>query len=199
LVYRPEILPQGSGAFFAETLTDNGLIIEKDGFKKLYGILDVGYRTTDFLIFENGQFIGEKEELSEDTGIRTILEKLQSFIKKKYDKEQLEFLEQVLRGKPFEFRGEEQDLSDIVSELIAEHIFKRIEPEVKKRWEDRVNRMHKIIFCGGGAHLFKDMNGFLQKHRKQIRVPVEPEMSNAIGFYRYGVMQENLEKLKAER
>jgi hypothetical protein len=188
-----KILPQGSGAFFAETLTDSGLIKEKDGYKRLYGILDVGFRTTDFLIFENGQFIGEKEELSEDTGIRTILEKLQSHIKKKYDREEPEFLEPVLRGKPFEFRGEKHDLSDVVAQLTSDHISKRIEPEVLKRWEGRINRMHKIIICGGGAYFFKGMNDFLRAHRKQILIPVEPEISNAIGFYRYGVMQDKLE------
>jgi hypothetical protein len=61
-----------------------------------------------------------------------------------------------------------------------------------KRWEGRINRMNKIIICGGGAFFFKDTNGFLKEHRKQIFIPKQPEMSNAIGFYRYGVMQDNL-------
>ena len=186
-----KILPQGSGAFFAETLTDDGLIKEKDGYKKLYGILDVGFRTTDFLIFENGQFIGEKEELSEDTGIRTVLEKLQSYIRQKFDREEPEFLERVLRGELFEFRGKKHDLSDVVAQLTSDHISKRIEPEVLKRWEGRINRMHKIIICGGGAYFFKD--DFLKAHRNQILIPMKPEISNSIGFYRYGVMQDQLE------
>jgi hypothetical protein len=187
-----KILPQGSGAFFAETLTDNGLIREKDGHKKLFGILDVGYRTTDFLIFENGQFIGEKEELSEDTGMKTVLEKLQSYVKKKYEREEIEFLEPLLKGNPFKFRGESHDLRDIVSQMISEHIGKRIEPEVMKHWEGRLNRMDKIIICGGGAHFFRNLNSFLMRHQKQIQIPLDPEMANAIGFYRYGVMQDTL-------
>jgi len=188
-----KILPQGSGAFFSEMLTDSGLVKESNGYKKLHGILDVGFRTTDFLIFENGQFIGEQEELSEDTGIRMVLEKLQSYIKKKYGKEEIEFLEPVLKGKPYEFRGEDYDLTDIVAQLILDHINKRIEPEVLKRWEGRINRMNKIIICGGGAYFFKDINDFLKEHRKQIFIPGEPEMSNAIGFCRYGVMQDKLQ------
>src|SRR5210317_171733 len=87
-----KVLPQGSVSFFSEMLTDTGLIREKNGYKKLHGILDVGYRTTDFVLFEQGQYIGEKEELSEDTGIRKVLENLQSYIKQKYDREELEFL-----------------------------------------------------------------------------------------------------------
>ena len=192
-----KILPQGSGAFFAETLTDSGLTKEKDGYKKLYGILDVGYRTTDFLIFEKGQFIGEKEELSEDTGMRTVLENLQSHIKKLYGKEELEFLETVLRGRPYEFRGEAHDLKSVVAQFVAEHIRKRIEPEVLKRWEGRINRIYKIIICGGGAHFFRGTTDFLKKHQKQFLIPERPEMANAIGFYRYGVMQDNLGKFKA--
>jgi hypothetical protein len=115
-----KILPQGSGAFFSEMLTDSGLVKERNGYKKLHGILDVGFRTTDFLIFENGQFIGEKEELSEDTGIRMVLEKLQSYRKKQFDKVEIEFLEHVLRGKPFEFRREGHNLENVVTQLVSE-------------------------------------------------------------------------------
>jgi hypothetical protein len=194
-----KILPQGSGAFFSEMLTDSGLVKERNGYQKLYGILDVGFRTTDFLIFENGQFIGEKEELSEDTGMRTVLEKLQSHTKEKYDKEELEFLEPVLRGKPFEFRGEEHDLKNVVARLVSDHIHQRIEPEILKRWESRLNRMNKIIICGGGAHFFKDSTEFLTEYRKQILIPMEPEMSNAIGFCRYGVMQEHLQRFQTKK
>ena len=194
-----KILPQGSGAFFSETLTAYGLIKGKNGYKKLYGILDIGYRTTDFLIFENGQFIGEKEELSEDTGMRTVLERLQSYLKKKYEKEELEFLEPLLKGKPFQFRGEEIDLRNVIAQLASEHIRKRIEPEVLKRWEGRLNRMHKIIICGGGAYFFRGKNGFLETHQKQILIPNEPEMANAVGFCRYGVMQNAMETLKEKR
>lgn len=46
-----KLLPQGSGAFFTEMLTDDCLVKELNGYKKLHGILDVGFRTTDFLIF----------------------------------------------------------------------------------------------------------------------------------------------------
>jgi hypothetical protein len=188
-----KILPQGSGAFFAKMLTDSGLVKEGNGYKKIHGILDVGFRTTDFLIFENGQFIGEQEELSEDTGMRLVLEKLQSYIKKRYGKEEIEFLEPVLKGKPFKFWGEEHDLTNVVARLISDHITKRIEPEVLKRWEGRINRMNKIILCGGGAYFFKDTNVFLKEHRRQIFIPAQPEMANAIGFCRYGVMQDILQ------
>ena len=180
-------------------LTDSGLVKERTNYKKLYGILDVGFRTTDFLIFENGQFIGEKEELSEDTGMRTVLEKLQSYIKGKYDKEELEYLERVLRGESFEFRGEKHDLKNVVAQLVSDHIHQRIEPEVLKRWEGRLNRMNKIIICGGGAYFFKDANGFLMEHRKQIFIPLGPEMSNAIGFCRYGAMQDQLQRFQTKK
>ena len=194
-----KILPQGSGAFFSEMLTDSGLVKEKNGYKKLHGILDVGFRTTDYLIFENGQFIGEKEELSEDTGIRIVLEKLQSYIKEKYGKAEIEFLDPVLRGNPFEFRGEDHDFSNIVARFVSDHIHKRIEPEVLKRWEGRLNRMHRIIICGGGAYLFKHAHDFLKEYRNQILIPAEPEMSNAVGFCRYGIMQDRLKRFQEEK
>ena len=191
-----KVLPQGSGAFFSETLTDDGMIKEKNGHKKMTGILDIGYRTTDFLIFENGQFIGEKEELSEDTGIRVILEKLQSHIKTKFDKEEIEFIDPIMKGESFEFRGTNHDMSRVVDQLTTDHFHKHIEPVVLKRWEGRINRMSRIIICGGGAYSIKKIVGFLNNHEKQIFIPTEPEYSNAKGFFRYGMMQEKLKIIK---
>ena len=188
-----KILPQGSGAFFAETLTDRGFVRERNRYKNSYGILDVGYRTTDFLVFENGQFISDTDELSEDTGIKAVIEKLQIYVKQAYDREELEYLLPLLKGQNFNFRGDTQDLSPIVNRLADEHIRKRIAPEVLKRWEGRLNRFHKIIICGGGAHFFRHMTDFLKDHQKQIFIPDEPEMMNAIGFCRYGAMQETLD------
>jgi activator of 2-hydroxyglutaryl-CoA dehydratase len=172
------------------------LVKERNGHNKIHGVLDVGFRTTDYLIFENGQFIGEQEELSQDTGMKIVLEKLQSYTKTKYGREEIEYLEPVIRGNVFEFRGVGHDLRDIVAQLVSDHIKKRIEPEVLKRWEGRINRMNKIIICGGGAHFFKGCHHFLQEHRKQVFIPQAPEMANAIGFCRYGVMQERLESFK---
>ena len=121
-----------------------------------------------------------------------MLEKLQSYVKKKYEREEIEFLEPLLKENPFKFRGESHDLRDIVSQMISEHIRKRIEPEVMKHWEGRLNRMDKIIICGGGAHFLRNFNSFLKRHQKQIQIPLDPEMANAIGFYRYGVMQDTI-------
>jgi activator of 2-hydroxyglutaryl-CoA dehydratase len=188
-----KVLPQGSGAFFAETLTESGFVKKSDKYKKLFGILDVGYRTTDYILFENGQFINDSGDLSNDTGMRSVLEKLQSYIKQEYDREELEYLAPLLKGQMFDYRGETLDLNPIVTRLAKEHIRKRIEPEVLKRWEGRLNRFHKIIICGGGAHFFRDMPDFLKDHQKQIYIPDDPEMINAAGFCRYGAMQEALE------
>jgi hypothetical protein len=59
--------------------------------------------------------------------------------------------------------------------------------------------MHRIIICCGSAHFFRGTKEFLKVHRKQILIPNQPEMSNAIGFFRYGVMQDTMETFRQKR
>ena len=74
------------------------------------------------------------------------------YVKKKYEKEEIEFLAPLLKGNPFEFRGESHDLRDIVSQMASEHIRKRIEPEVMKHWEGRWKKAQT-----GGAEPFSNL------------------------------------------
>ncbi len=188
---KANILPQGAGAFFDWILSDDGKAKNQNETDQLFGILDIGYRTTDYVIFDGTNFIADNE-LSEDTGVRMILNKLLEVVTKRYDyrEKKLEYIEPVLRGEPFFYRGEEIDLSLEVKLMVQDHLKRRIEPDLKKRWEDRMDRMRKIIVCGGGAWLLKMVPDFLKDHEKQIVVPSEPEFSNARGFYRFAAMNE---------
>lgn len=191
------ILPQGAGAYFETMLTDEGVIENPEKWKKMYGILGIGYRTTDYVLFDKAKIITVKE-LSEDTGVRDILEKVLKYVVRKYDYKDrnLEYLEPLLRGNQLDCRGDKIDLSGKVREIVADHFRKKIEPGLRKRWESRLERMEKIVVCSGGARLLKMIPDFMKGHEKQILIPDNPEMSNAIGFYRYAAMEEQIKERK---
>jgi len=188
-VENTHILPQGAGAYFRHVMNDHGKLKNPDDYKYLYGICDVGFRTSDFVLFEQGRFLGGKE-LSEDTGIRIVLESLQEYVRKKYDNYNCHvgLLTDVLQGKPLVYKGQDIDLGEVKTKMLTD-LTGRIEKAVQKRWEDRLNRMKNIILCGGGAYHFADAV-FLAGHKSQIHIPEQPEFSNAIGFFRYGMMEQ---------
>ncbi len=183
------VLPQGAGAYFRYMLNEFGGTKSTSEYQYLYGICDIGFRTTDFILFEQGKFLGGKR-LSEDIGVRTVMESLQDYISKTYDNYSchIGFTADVIRGKPLMYKGGDVDLSDVTGKMVAD-LTDRIEKAVMKRWEDGLNRMKKLILCGGGAYHFG--NGFLKDNKSQIHIPKSPELSNAIGFYRYGRMENN--------
>lgn len=188
---KASILPQGAGAFFNWALSTDGSVTTSEDLKQLYGVLDVGYRTTDYVLFDEMDFIFDND-LSEDTGVRMILSSMLKMISNRYDYRcnKVEYLEPLLRGDRFFYRGDKIDLSADVTEIVHNHFKNRIEPNLRKRWENRLDRIRKIIVCGGGAHLMKTVPDFLEKYKSLFIVDAEPEYSNARGFFKYAVMNE---------
>lgn len=186
-----QVLPQAAGAFFDWMLSDEGSIRDLKYTKYLFGVLDIGYRTTDYISFDGDRFVTD-DSPSEDTGVRSVLSRLLEYVTKRYDckDKNVEYLEPLLSGKPYLYRGDKIDLSSEVKKIVNDHFKRRIEPGLKKRWESVLDRMHKIIVCGGGAYLINSVNGFMKGHEKQIFIPDAPEYSNARGFYRFAAMNE---------
>ncbi|QTA78683.1 Uncharacterized protein dnl_09130 [Desulfonema limicola] len=181
------ILPQGSGAYFRYILQNDGAMNNDEDYLNLYGVVDIGFRTTDFVMFEKGRFLGGMN-LSEDTGVRIVLDRLREIIRKKYNySPPIGLLTDVLKGSHLVYRGRNLDLKETVTSLLND-LINQIQNQVHQKWEDRLDRMKAILITGGGAYFIKE--DFLKTFKSQILVLKTPEMSNAVGFYRYGIMEE---------
>ncbi|MFC1489239.1 hypothetical protein ACFL6B_05285 [Thermodesulfobacteriota bacterium] len=194
------VLPQGAGTFFETILTDKGTQKEPGKEKMLYGIIDIGHRTIDYVLFDGQEFITDHNRLSEDSGVRGILSELLEYTKKRfgYNGQNIEKFRPVLQGKKFLCKGMRIDLSESLEQMVQKYA-RDIEQDAKKRWENQLDDMYKIILCGGGAHLFSIAPEFLRGNRRQIVIPSDPVFSNAVGFFKYAKMQKRLEQLKASK
>ena len=192
------ILPQGAGSYFCQTIDNDGKPTDPERDQKLFGVIDFGFRTVDYLTFENQEYIPDPEtEQSEDTGVRYILSQLLKHCQKKYDYkgQHAERLEPALRGEAVAIRGKDRDLSPALTEIVVPHL-KNVQEAVKKRWESSLDDMYKIIISGGGAHLFRLYPEFLADYKRQIVFSDNPVSLNAIGFYRFGKLMETVKRLK---
>jgi len=192
------ILPQGAGSYFCQTIGDNGKPTDPEKDQKLFGVIDFGFRTVDYLTFENQEYIPDPEaEQSEDTGVRYILSQLLKHCQKKFDYkgQHAERLEPALRGVPVAIRGKDRDLSAALEGIVVPHL-KNVQEAVVRRWESYLDDMYKIIISGGGAHLFRLYPEFLSDYKRQIVFPDNPVSMNAMGFFRFGMLMEIIKNLK---
>ena len=190
------LLPQGSGPYFEHLLTDDGKTKNNGNSRisdRLFGIIDIGYETIDYVVFEQKQYVPPKESPSEPNGIRYILEKLLDHVKAKYDykDDKSESLKEVLYGNPFTWRGEEHDLTAVVEKIVRQHIDKNITPNITQRWQSFIGQMYKIFICGGGAEVIKKYApDFLNEYKNQLVFCENPELTNVVGFHRYALLKD---------
>lgn len=192
------LLPQGAGPYYKFLIDQNGKVKKHNNgatrpSELLYGIIDIGHETSDYVVFEHRHYVTPKENPSEPNGVRYVLEKILEHVKEKYGYtgERSEMLVEILQGKPFFWKGDHIDLTKEVTEIVQTHVHKNIVPNIMQRWQSFMGQMNRIFICGGGASMIKTfVPEFLQDYKKQIVLCDEPETSNIVGFHRFALLKD---------
>ncbi len=141
-------------------------------------VVDIGYNTFDFLVFENGK---PRADLSFATkqGTNKIITDLQSLIQKRYNFELSEQdVKSVFEKKEMQIYGDRIDLSDHISSQLDFYTDFVIN-EIKSKRLDIVKQANKVIFAGGGAY-------YLQGKRvpgNTVFTDKPYEFANVRGYY----------------
>lgn len=169
-IFEPNVvlMAQGQGVF--EDYKEN-----KDG---LVCIVDIGYNTLDFLVFEDCK---PKTNLSFATkqGVNRIVTELQTKLQKKFstDLSEQAVKDIFIKGYILNF-GEKIDLSDEISSSKEEYRDFIID-ELKSKRLDLLQRSSKVIFAGGGAYFLGGVS--LPKNTVFSATPYE--FANVRGYY----------------
>ncbi len=198
---RTTIVPQGIGAFYEHILADNGAVRESSYKNKNIGIVDIGYRTTDLVLFKESRYMADLVH-TEDTGLGSDtgpIGLLRQYIHETYGRliEQADLLKDIFEKRCFLHEGEQIDISTICIELVVRHFRKYIEPTVLATWDQELHGLSPIIVCGGGALYLQHVPEFLQRFAKNILIPDDPAMANARGYYRYAQLLLQRERYQA--
>jgi len=152
----------------------------KGGLSGLICVVDVGYNTFDFLVFEDGR---PKPDLSFATkqGTNMIITDLQAIIKNRYDIEVSEAeAKKIFEDKKMKFYSDEVDLSDHITSAL-DYYNDFIINEIKSKRVDILRRASKVIFSGGGAYFLEGKR--LPSNTLFSGKPYEFE--NVRGYYDY--------------
>lgn len=173
---------QGLGIYINELLDDNGNIRNHDLLEGKVGILDTGYRTTNFILVENGE-VSEDYCTNTDKSMSNVINNLRKFINKEFNIK-LE-LPQVLEAyesrtiripNPFSLKT----TIDAIHKKLAE----KITMETKQFWPD-IRLINKIFIGGGGGIALGKHFPYSEK------IIVEDQKANARGFLKAAKAQLN--------
>lgn len=168
-----KVYPQGLGVLFSQDLRD-GLI----------GILDIGYLTTDYLLFsiQNSQPTPIIEACgSVEIGVSQAHQRLAGAFHAKTGINlpiymQRQTLEKSLQGELIKINSKEITLTTDAQQ-ICQDTARQIEESVKAQWRDRYDFVEDIIGIGGGCELLRPYFSM-----PQLLIQNDPVWANAQGF-----------------
>jgi hypothetical protein len=172
------IVPQGAG-----------VLEDVKEYLRTYGgalILDIGFNTVDYLSVrvKGSEFVKERGGTIEGLGVKSAVEIFRSLLPAEVG---------FLRNEPYVFlvpyfakgrltlAGKEfflQEEKEKASKLWTEQIYLRLQEEIG----ELIKSKPVFVIAGGGAY-FLDRSLF----EREVYIPVEPDFSNARGYYKIGL------------
>lgn len=180
------VFPQGAGVYYAALHDVDGSIKNMELISKQVVVIDVGYRTTDFLFMAKGKkgLIPRPEPFSgsEDIGMNTAHIEIQTEILKPLKGHQADLLDIekaiMWHNGMMPIKGGEFDLKPYRTRAYA-NLANEIISRLKRRWGDDINTVTATIIGGGGG---ESLYAYFESSFPATMKVENPEYANARGF-----------------
>ncbi|RUT43268.1 hypothetical protein EJP82_20860 [Paenibacillus anaericanus] len=187
------ILTQPLGTFLYIYLDDEGNIVDPDIEEEHVGIIDVGAGTFNLDGIHRMKAVYEDRDTFAE-GLFKVYRRISDYINKEYPEAkatpklvELQFLGDNLES----YRVSKRVSIDIkkIKDIVFNEYIDDIIPKINQLWTRR-SKFDRILLTGGGA---TPLAPYLLNWERDIEVPnVENcQLTNAIGFYRFGVAKVN--------
>jgi plasmid segregation protein ParM len=179
------VVPQPFGALMDLMLNDIGEVRDKRFLKEKVGVIDVGFRTTDYTIADQTRY-SERGSRTIDLGISkafaTIAAKLQESSGVNVE---LYRLYSAVEEGSIKIHGKRYDLK-----LIVDHAFNqlatRVANEANRLWANDWDIDKVLITGGGGAVLAPYLQKIIKGEVLAIDAAEDTRFANVRGYYKYG-------------
>lgn len=180
-----KVVPQPFGTVLNLMLSDLGEVRDRRFLREKIGVIDVGFRTTDYTIADRTRY-SERGSKTTDTGISkayaSIAAKLQE--SSGVNIELYRLYDAVDRGS-IKIHGKRYDLK-----LVKEHAFTQlantIATDANRLWGNDWDMDRIMITGGGGAVLAPFMNQLLKGEVMPVDPGTDTRLNNVRGYWKYG-------------
>lgn len=180
------VLPQPIGTVMDRLLSKEGIPHNKRFATDKIGIVDVGFKTTDYTISDKGRY-SERGSLMTNNGISKAFAQIGSKLKAACGVEiEIYRLHKAIDAGSIKVRGKSYDLKKI-----TQHAFKQLAKEIaadaNKVWQDDWD-IDAIMITGGGGAVVAP---YLSSQLEGVVIPIEKgldyRLHNVRGYYKFGL------------
>jgi plasmid segregation protein ParM len=180
IVNNVKIIPQPMGTLFHRLFDAKGVIADKEITRSKVGIIDVGFRTTDFSVVDKLEYI-DKLSYSTATGMANAYAVVAEHLRNQHRiyKENYE-LEEVIQKGQIKVAGKVHSLEQIKKEIL-EQVSAKILTEMNSIWD--IRDMDMILLSGGGGKMTAN---YLLPELPMATLIEESQMANVNGYLKLG-------------
>jgi plasmid segregation protein ParM len=176
------VIPQPLGTVFSQVMDDEGNLTDARLVEMRIGVLDVGFRTSDYFTLQGFEVI-PAQCLTRNTGIAELLLDVSREVSSRYGVEtDPHALNDVVLRKMLAVGARTADISGIVDPLLDRHA-EAILAHGRMLWGDEARDLQVLWMTGGGAQL---LGARLKELAPHATLVTNARIQNAVGFYRFG-------------
>ncbi len=196
------VIPQPIGSIFNLIFDDNGKISNKSLASQKLGVVDIGFKTSDFSIFDRLQYI-ERGSSTMDTGISKCFSVIASKLRQESNINiELYRMFKFTETGTIKIRGKEFNISNL-TKRVYNHAGSAIASDLNRLWENDWD-MDSIILSGGGSmELYKYLTPNIEGNVIPVSKDTDPRFNNVHGYlkfgrYKWGTGKQPISKLAPE-
>lgn len=150
--------PQGAGAYYSATLDITGKTKNFELANSSVGVIDIGYRTVDFLVMAKGRkgiaMVDHQSGSLEEEGMNKAFQMIEKVVSEEVGRDigLIEIEKAVLWfGGNFNYRGKQINLIKHEEQAYTE-LAESISSKIKLKWGVDGDLLSKVLVTGGGGH-----------------------------------------------
>jgi plasmid segregation protein ParM len=179
------VIPQPFGSLFNLMLNDVGDVGDKRYIKEKVGIIDVGFKTSDFTVSDKMRY-SERGSRTTDTGIARAYTVIAGKLREQSNiNVELYRLHEAIDRGAIKIRGKEYDLKGLTEQVFGQ-LATAIANEVDRLWTDDWDIETIVLTGGGGAVLAKYLQPLINGQVVTIDAAKDARLCNVQGYWKFG-------------
>lgn len=179
------VIPQPIGSIFNLIFDDTGKISNKNLASQKIGVIDIGFKTSDFSIFDRLQYI-ERGSSTMDTGISKCFAVIANKLRQESNINiELYRMFKFTESGIIKIRGKEFNISNL-TKRVYNHAASAIASDLNRLWENDWD-IDSIILSGGGSiELYKYLAPNIEGNVIPVTKEIDPRFNNVLGYHKFG-------------
>jgi plasmid segregation protein ParM len=179
------IIPQPIGSIFNLIFNDAGKIINKELSMQKLGVMDIGFKTTDFSIFDRLQYI-ERGSSTLDVGISKCFTIISNKLKQESNINlELYRMFKFIDSGSIKIKGKEYNITNL-KKRVYKHFASAITSDLTRIWADDWDIDFILLSGGGSLELSEYLLPNIEGEIIPISKSIDARLNNVYGYLKFG-------------